>query len=92
MPDHRWEVVANPDWAHVEPSGMTESACHDRSHCADIRCNCGFTMHVHESQIARVAINETVGSICKGCGDVLEFGPGEMHGIFAEMRRQGWII
>lgn len=91
MPNARYEVVENPAWKGVEPSGLTESACHDLSHCFDIACQCGFTMHIHESQLAEVPSLAEVGSRCKGCGGLLLFPPGFFQGAFARMRREGWI-
>lgn len=49
-------------------------------------------MHVHESQLAQVPTYQGVASICKRCGVPLIFEPGELHAIFTEMRRQGWIV
>jgi hypothetical protein len=85
-----WTVVPNPAWAGVEPSGFTESACHDLSHFVGITCCCGEQMHVHETQIDGQEA-AMMGAACKGCGELLMFEPGELHGMFAELRNQGWI-
>jgi len=86
-----WEIIENPDWAGMEPSGLTESACHDRTHCLDIRCSCGETMHMHESQLDGME-RVRIGSRCKGCGELLLFEPGYFHAAFVRMRAEGWIL
>ena len=84
-----WQLVDNPDYAGA-PRLLTP-ACHDGSPMVDLRCACGDTMHVHETQIAGVEPFWEIRSVCKGCSETLVLPPGVLHGAFAQMRRQGWI-
>jgi hypothetical protein len=85
-----YRLVPNPAWAGQQPSALTESDCHDRSHCVSVECACGKPMHLHESQIAGQE-HATIATLCPSCGDLLSFEPGFFHDAFAAMRQQGWI-
>lgn len=86
-----WKTVPNPAWEGIEPQRFTQSECHDRSHFVTIECTCGYQGHLHESSISTLPDSPRVGTHCKGCGDVMIFEPGELSGMFAAMREQGWI-
>jgi hypothetical protein len=85
-----WSLVPNPAWAGKQPGdGVLEPDCHDRSHFLTLECECGSTMHVHETQLGKPTSG--IMAACKGCDEILMFEPGVLHGAFAEMRKQGWI-
>jgi hypothetical protein len=86
-----WRLEENPAWVGQQPSGLTESACHDHSHVLTIVCSCGEEMHFHETDAARVPSKAGIATKCKGCGELLRFEPGYLQHAFAEMRKQGWI-
>lgn len=85
-----WLWVENPAYVGRMPQQL-KADCHDRSPFVTIKCSCDFDNHVHESSIIEVPPTATIGSRCNGCREVMEFPPGELHGMFAEMRKRGWI-
>lgn len=87
----KWEVVPNPDWAGRKPEGVSESLCHDRSPFVEVQCSCGAQQHFHETDIKKVPIDADIGSTCTGCGELLVFDAGVIPGLFARLRREGWI-
>jgi len=84
-----WELVRNAGWERRQPGALQESDCHDHSHFLTIECDCGETMHIHETQIAHIRTD--IGSVCHGCDHLLMFPRGIFAKAFAEMRQQGWI-
>ena len=87
----KWDLVENPAWAGRAPQALAGSECHDHSHFVTIQCSCGEQMHMHETQTRSLPKHLGVGSMCKGCGDLLTFEPGFFRQTFATMRKQGWI-
>lgn len=85
-----WVFIDNPAFAGQAPRPL-KAACHDGSPFLTIRCDCGTEMHLHETQVAATPSAARVGTICKGCGRLLRFAPGELAGAFARMRELGWI-
>jgi hypothetical protein len=85
-----WEIVDNPAYAGQTPRRL-RAACHDRSPFLTIRCDCGFDMHLHETQLRSLPADAVIGMPCKGCRELLTFTPGHLQGAFARMRDAGWI-
>lgn len=81
----------NPNYAGQQPQPLQPS-CHDGSPSMDTLCGkCGFTMHVHESQLAKVPPGYGVAAQCKRCNHIMQYPPGYLAAGFAEMRKRGWI-
>jgi hypothetical protein len=85
-----WLWVENPAFVGRMPEQLTAD-CHDHSPFVTIHCSCDFDNHVHESSIVEVPATASIASQCNGCGALMTFGEGELHGMFAAMRKRGWI-
>jgi len=70
-----WVLVENPAFTDETPRPLTP-VCHDGTPFITARCACGYTMHIHESQVAAVPPSAEVASRCKGCFALLGFPPG----------------
>lgn len=84
-----FEIVPNPDFEGRKPTKL-DVLCHDRTPFVTVRCGCGYTLHLHESQIFDLH-DTTVVTECHSCHVRLTFPPGTFAAAFAEQRRLGWI-
>jgi hypothetical protein len=58
----------------------------------DLRCHCGATSHIHETQLAELPPEVwMLGIRCSGCGDVMTVPASGLREGFTTMRRLGWI-
>jgi len=67
----RWVLVPNPAWKGKKPQ-KAEILCHDKTPFITVKCDCGYMMHIHRSQIENVPFRIIISS-CHRCGGVLEF-------------------
>jgi ribosomal protein S27E len=80
----------NPNYAGKTPRPL-KVECHDGTPFVTIRCRCGYTLHLHESQTADIPADAEVASRCHSCGEPLVFPAGWFAEAFAQMREDGWI-
>jgi hypothetical protein len=86
----KWVWQENPAYAGRTPT-VLKAACHDGSPFITISCWCGWDMHVHETQLAKLPAKIEIHARCKGCYEFLTIPPGWLPGAFADLRLRGWI-
>lgn len=84
-----WGLVKNPGYPD-EPRIMV-SACHDRSPFLTVRCDCGYSMHFHETQLDALPKNAEIVTRCHRCQAEMVFPMGWFPAAFKQMRADGWI-
>lgn len=85
-----FELIPNPAYEGKTPRKLV-TTCHDRSPFITIRCQCGYELHMHETQITHAPSDAEIVSRCHKCNKLLIFPPGLFKKAFRELRDDGWI-
>ena len=91
MSEHWGGVFPNPKYAGRTPTPLQPN-CHDKTPIIDSVCpECGAKNHLHESQVAHMPRDKTIGLRCSQCRQPMLFQSGVLQAAFAELRNRGWV-
>lgn len=84
------KLVPNPSYAGKTPRPLL-AACHDRTPFLTAQCDCGYQLHLHESQLATLPDHAIIETRCHACGGQLVFPPHFFEDAFQQLRDEGWL-
>ena len=84
------KLADNPDWSpemiDKARRGELKPSCHDKTPYIEVRCECGYQMHLHRSQIEHVPEDAVLLTRCHECDTPLEL---ECDGLLRAMN-EAW--